>query len=263
MKKILIIFLMVSSYIFSQGKKIERIVTLSPSITEMVIDLGEKDKIVGCDKFSKIHSNLMNIENSLDSNDINEEKIIGLNPDLVIISEHNLIRGQNKIELLKELGIEVELIENPKSVQEIGNSIEKIGKALAQEERGEKLKTEYLNQLKEIKENDKNKSFYLQISSNPLFTSGNKTFLNSALEHIGVKNIFQNGGTWFSPSLENILERNPDIIFVTSEREKNFLLTQGGLKDFFSEKKIILLDENIVLPTPNIVNILKKLNNEI
>lgn len=253
MKKIGILFIILSNFIFS--KEIKKIVTLSPSVTQLVIDLGDKKNIIECDKFSKKISNLSELNGSLNADNINVEEILNLNPDLVLISSHNLIKGKKKLEILKEFGINFYIVKNPKNLDEIGNSIEEIGNILGKKLKGKELKKFYLSQVDKLKSPNKNKTFFLEISGNPMFTTGNNTFLNSALEHLGIKNIFSFKDGWFSPSLENIIEKNPDIIFVIGK--------DHNLEKYFPKKKIIYLDENITLPTPKIIDILEEINEKI
>ncbi|GHU51432.1 hypothetical protein FACS1894200_11600 [Spirochaetia bacterium] len=59
------------------------------------------------------------------------------------------------------------------------------------------------------------KSVYVEVSPAPyLVTSGGDTYLNEMLELIGAQNIFAAESGWFEPSAEDIIVKNPDVIFV-------------------------------------------------
>nr|HPM35774.1 helical backbone metal receptor [Spirochaetota bacterium] len=79
-----------------------RIVSLSPSITRMIIDMGKSDILVGITPFCPVVKNAELIGNSIIPS---MEKIISLNPDLVIMSIEDETMIKN--EQIKCAGIEI------------------------------------------------------------------------------------------------------------------------------------------------------------
>jgi ABC-type hemin transport system substrate-binding protein len=84
----------------------ERIISLSPSITRCILDLGAGDLLAGVTDYT-LHSGLK-IESVGAYISPNMEKIIRLKPDLVLVSEED--RYIQKLHLLEKFGLRIEVI---------------------------------------------------------------------------------------------------------------------------------------------------------
>lgn len=246
-------------------ENIERVVSTVPSNTEIIVDMGLVDLLVGVDSYSEKVDKRLSEKGVLRSDDLNEEKIVELMPDLVISSHHNLKKGKESLKFFDEVGIPVYVIKNPKSLSEVANSVIEIGEILNKKSEAEHLKDKFLKELKEIvsNKNSEDKKVYFEILENPIYTTGSKTFLNDVLESVGGKNIFRDEKGWISPPLESILEKDPDVILVGEDRKYMVeeILARDEWQDVnaIKNKEVYFIDESINRPSPRVLKALKEL----
>ncbi|MCL2186477.1 MAG: ABC transporter substrate-binding protein [Treponema sp.] len=197
---------------------INRVVSTAPSNTEIIVDLGQAEKLVAIDKHS---ANIEGIPDKLPLLDFfypDAEVIINLKPDLIIASGHNPTgSGEDPFKLLREMGIPVVYISMSKSIEDIYKDIEFIAKLLQAEEKGEKLVTWMKQQINSIIKTAEDieivKTVYFEISAAPdMMTFGKDSFIDDMIKTVGAKNIFANENWLVSPSAEAVINRNPDVI---------------------------------------------------
>ena len=246
-------------------ENIERVVSTVPSNTEIIVDMGLVDLLVGVDSYSEKVDKRLSEKGVLRSDDLNEEKIVELMPDLVISSHHNLKKGKESLKFFDEVGIPVYVIKNPKSLSEVADSVIEIGEILNKKSEAEHLKDKFLKELKEIvsNKNSEDKKVYFEILKNPIYTTGSETFLNDVLESVGGKNIFRDEKGWISPPLESILEKDPDVILVGEDRKYMVeeILARDEWQDVnaIKNKEVYFIDESINRPSPRVLKALKEL----
>jgi iron complex transport system substrate-binding protein len=238
-----------------------RIVSLVPSATEIIYLLNADSFLVGItnqDNYNKFKvGDMLNPD---------YEKIIKLKPSLVILT----LPLQKKIlEEISKLNLDT-LIISPQSIDDIFKDIIKIGKILNKEKRALFLVDSLKSVLNEIKNNSKNlennKVFY-EIWDNPLWTAGNKTFINDALRILNLKNIFDDRDGYFIVSEEEVIKRNPDIIIIAHSnvkisdvKNRKFWQNINAVKN----NKIIIVDENSFnKPSPSLIGAIKFLSSQL
>lgn len=199
-----------------------RIISAAPSNTEIIVGLGQGENLVAADKYSR---DIQGIPAGLPLIDFfypDTEAIIGLEPDLILISETNTFGvSDNPFKLLGELGIKVIQIPAGTSIAEIMGDILLIAESLGVRERGEVLVNSMKKEIETIAAaaekagSSGKKSVYYEISAEPaMYSFGRGTYLNEMIEIAGGKNIFEDETGWISAGAEEILSRNPDIILV-------------------------------------------------
>ena len=210
--------------VFSLSHPPQRIISLSPAITETLFALGLDREIVGvtnlCDypakakKKTKVGSYIHP----------NVEKIIALQPDLVLSTTHTSLATER----LEELGVPVFVI-NPKTLKASMDSILSVGKITGKAEEAADIVAR-LNQrikavtdrVKNLKEEDK-PSVLWQIGSNPLVTVGPGTLGHDLIVLAGGRNIVGNALIEYPRySLEAILYKNPEVIIVVGMLEGDY-----------------------------------------
>ncbi|MGL4971270.1 MAG: ABC transporter substrate-binding protein [Cetobacterium sp.] len=277
LKKIIILNTFIFTICFSRvlidstGREVEipesikKVISTVPSNTEIIVDMGLVELLVGVDSYSEKVDERLNGKGFLRSDDLNEEKIVELMPDLVISSHHNLKKGKESLKFFDEVGIPVYVIKSPKSLSEVADSVTEIGEVLNRKNEAEDLKSKFLKELKEVVSNkdSKSKRVYFEILENPIYTTGSETFLNDVLESIGGKNIFKDEKGWISPPLESILEKDPDVILVSEDRKEivERILKRDKWQDIsaIKNRKVYYIDESINRPSPRILKALKEL----
>lgn len=208
----------------SQGAEekteVGRIISTSPSNTEILVGLGLTDKIVAVDKYSTDIEGLNADIPQLELSNPDAETILALEPDLIITSEINHVgNAENPFSMLEESGIDVLYMPTSTSIEGIYSDIEKIAEATGTTAQGEALingmkeKISAISEIAKTIPESERKTVYFEISPAPsLFSFGKETFLNEMIELIGATNIFGNETGWISPSEETILKDNPDVI---------------------------------------------------
>ncbi len=194
-------------------KKPERIVSLAPSNTENLFALGLGDKIVGVTDYCNYPPEALNKTKIGGFTTINIEKILQLNPDLVVASYGN---GQQNVETMKNLGLKV-IAFNPKSIKDIERDILLLGKITGKEEKAKEIVTFMEKKVNESRNDFKIKPRVMHILwHDPIWVSGSNTFIDEIIKIAGGENTFSDLDGWKIVSKEDIISRNPDVILVNS-----------------------------------------------
>ncbi|ACL70647.1 ABC transporter substrate-binding protein [Halothermothrix orenii] len=251
-------------------KKPERIISLSPNITEILFALGLDEEIVGVTTYADYPEAALEKEKIGTIVEPNIEKIISLKPDLVFAA------GINKLETvftLKKLGIKVAGF-NPTRVNDIFVTIKKIGKLTGKSKEARAMVTSMYIEMAEIqelvdaalKDRPRPRVFY-EIWSDPLYTAGKNTFIDDVINLAGGVNIGAKApGKWPQFNLEQLLIENPDVYIsslhsapgkVTVEKIKK----RTGYSSLKAVKnnRVYIVDQNLVSrPSPRIIKGLKE-----
>lgn len=195
----------------------ETIVSLQPSNTEILFDLGVGEKVIGVTEFDTYPEEAADIERISDSMTINAERIIEMDPDVVIAYT---IGDDLQIAPLEEAGIPVVVIETASTFEDVYGDIEQIATVVGAEERGEELIEEIKAQIAGVKEKvatlDTPKRVYFEISPAPdIWSTGEGSFQQEILKAAGIENIFADQTGWFNVSSESIIEKDPEVILTT------------------------------------------------
>lgn len=267
-KKISIIIFFLFSVI-SFSKEYNRIASGSPAITEILYELGLKDKIIAMDKNSDVKElDEMKIP-KISFYQMNTESIFSLKADLIILSTFNKADREDFIQFMKEKGTDVIYISDIKTVEDIYKCIMEIGEKTERKPEAEKVISKMekeINEVREISKNIKNKKkVYFEISPFPsMYTFGKNVFMNEMLEIAGVDNIFNDKSGWFIPSLEVIAARNPDIIFTSTYQVSDpvkEIIDRGNwnIIKAVREGKIYPISKEAVRPSIKIIEVIKKI----
>ena len=247
-------------------ERIDKIICLSPSITEILIDIGEADKIISVDSYSKEILEKNNIDSSemqiFDMMNPDAEKIISLNPDIIFVNTFSVFSGKSSIDAIKSLGLTVAVIPNSDTLAGIEDDIYFLGEVLKLEDKAEEIVFEMKENIEKIKSiGDKiedKKSIYFEIGSMPnLYSFGTNVYLDDMINIIGAKNIFENRNSWIAVSEESVLSENPDIIFTSVDYIDNpvsEILNRKAWQNIKAiQKKQVYFIPSSSLPNHNII----------
>jgi len=202
-----------------EGKP-QRIVSLAPSNTEILFAIGVGDRVVGVTDYCNyppevVEKRKMGEVASIGGyTTINIERVISLNPDLVVASYGN---GIENIEMLRRMGLRV-IAFDPKTVEDVMKDIVLIGIATGEKENATRLVKEMLEKIERVRENVRDKP-KLRVAHilwyDPIFVSGKKTFVDDVIKLSGGENVFNFEG-WRAVSVEDLIAENPEVILVSS-----------------------------------------------
>lgn len=193
----------------------ETIISILPSNTEIVFALGQGEKVIGVSDTDVYPEDVQNIEVVAEYQNINVERMLELDPDIIFGFEY----GNDEMAPLEEVGLPVYAIDGASSMEDIFSDIEGIANALAISEKGEALVTDMQDELDKIADTVAGvdeRSIYFEISPSPdIWTLGTGTFQHEMIEAAGLHNVFDDVEDWFGVSDEQVIERNPELIFTT------------------------------------------------
>ncbi|ANU10013.1 hypothetical protein A1A1_06367 [Planococcus antarcticus DSM 14505] len=195
------------------------IVSMIPSNTEIAYELGLGEKIVGVSDFDNYPEETTDIE-KIGGQEFNVEKIISLQPDLVLAHESGLGVGDAGLQQLRDAGVGVFVVQNAASFEEVYDSITTIAQATGSMEEADSLVSEMEVQVAEIEELastiEEPKTVFLEVGSQPdIFTTGSGTFMDEMLTLINAENVAGDLKGWVSMDPEAIVAADPDVIITT------------------------------------------------
>lgn len=242
-----------------------KIVSLAPHNTEVLFALGLGDRIVGVTSYCDYPEEALTKEKVGDFNGGNLERIIELNPDLVLLYGAG---NEEENKVLKEAGIKI-LGFMPESIEAVMKDIEIIGKATGKDKEADNL----INEMKEkrdyildkVKDQEKVRVFY-EIWHDPLMAAGPGSFMDELITLAGGDNIAKDAkGAYPEFDLEQLIERNPEVYLTAEDLEEktiDSIKSRPGYENITAVKnnKVYLLEPNIVSrPGPRIVEALEML----
>ena len=196
----------------------KRIVSLVPSQTELLYDLGLEDQIVGITKFC-VHPKHLKATKQIvgGTKQVKIDKIKALQPDIIIANKE-----ENTKEIVKELSIICPVwVTNIVTVEDNLQMIIDFGKIFNKRTEAQKWNdkiTFAYNDFKQfIKDKPLRKVAYF-IWANPYMVAGRDTFINEMLTLNRFQNIYKERGRYPEIELENIRqEGDPEVVFLSSE----------------------------------------------
>ncbi|MBK7996766.1 MAG: cobalamin-binding protein [Blastocatellia bacterium] len=246
----------------------QRIISLAPSITEMLFALELGDKVVGVTSYCNYPQAATKIPKVSDTLHPNLEMIISLKPDLVLVTTASQL--EQFTAKMSELGIAVFVIKSDSVIGVLG-SIKLLGQITNKEQvaknlidslnaRLEKVKQQHLNQ------SAKPKVFFI-VGTEPLITVGRKAFVTDLINLAGGQSISEDVETeWPAYSIETAISRAPEIILSpgshSTENEPSKLTLPKGLEVTPAARtgKIYKIDGDLLLrPGPRIIDGLEQI----
>lgn len=196
----------------------ETIVSLIPSNTEIVFALDAGDQLVGVTDYDNYPEAAQDIERVSDSVEFNAEKIIQLDPDVVLA--YSTGEAPPALSQLEDANIPVLVIQSATSFDEVYGDIEQIASVLAKEEKGAEVIEGIQTQIEDVQERlaavEEQKEVYVEISPSPeIYTTGKSTFQQEILNHAQVTNVFEDLEGWPNISEEEVITRDPEVILTT------------------------------------------------
>jgi len=208
----------------------ERIVTLSPSVNEIVFALGKGDKVVGNTTYCKYPKESLAITKVGGYFSPSLEKILALNPSLVVMQENNYKLGKK----LKQLGINTKIVKINNLVN-IKKSILDIARTLKKEKAGKIIVASINQELQNIKNITKNKRILIVMGHNTsltsrIFVAGQNLYFDDIINASQNTNALQSKRKG-QPilNMENIIACNPDIVILLSHSMKEKGLSRDEL----------------------------------
>ncbi len=236
-----------------------KIVSLAPSNTEIVAALGGIENLVAVTDWCDYPAATANIEKIGDAFNVNYEKIVALQPDIVLLPSAGEVKDR-----LEELGLEV-MVLTSESIDKIYSNIIAIADLLDVKSKGEELVEDMKGKLAELEEGfltDK-PSVFMLVDNAALWTVGNNTFSNEIIIKSGGVNAAAIEEGWFEISQEKLLEIDPDVILYSwPPSEEITSLTAWKNLSAVKEGRVYQIDGDMTSrPGPRIVEGIESIYN--
>jgi iron complex transport system substrate-binding protein len=219
---------------------IERIVTIAPSLTEMVYAVGAEAKLVGVDDHSNFPAAAAKLP-KVGGMQPNLERIAALKPDVVLASSEG--NQPNLGPALAAAGIPLFVVRTDR-VDEIPTAMLRLG-ALLEGPRTTTAADDVRRAVAAQKRTRARKPRVLfAVWTDPLYVAGRKTFTNDLFELAGAENAVEVDG-WPQYSLESFVAKPPDILLyprgaVTPQQVEALLKRAPGVTT-----RVEALDEDV------------------
>ena len=207
----------------------KRIVSISPAITEIIYALGAEDKLVGRTDFCNYPPQVDSVESIGGINNFSIEKLLALEPDLVLIGS---MVNENTVNLITNAGITLVTVREKEHFEALFDNIEKTGilcghhdEALHLNDSLRKKVQKVTSNIDTINYNKPTVYYVVGYGKGGNFTAGGNTFINDIFKLCGLRNIAENITGW-NYSVEALLEADPDYIIIRKEDMANFITTK-------------------------------------
>ncbi|GBC75326.1 Vitamin B12-binding protein [archaeon HR06] len=232
-----------------------RIVSLAPSVTEILFAIKAGDKVIGVDKFSdypkevtdKVKEGKIAVVGGIVDPVL--EKIIELKPDLIIMG---LELQKKLVSSFEDKGLKV-LGFGPSDLPELYQKILTIGKVVNREKEAfelvNKMKSKVDEIVNKVKTSKSRPKVYYEVWPNPLISVAKGTWIHDLITLAGGINIFANATAPYPRiSSEAVIQANPDIIILPYEIKIEDVKSRPGWDKINAVKnnKIYQIDSNLV-----------------
>jgi iron complex transport system substrate-binding protein len=239
-----------------------RIVSLAPSLTEILYFLGLGDRVVGVTRFSTYPPDAAAKPKVGSYVDLNTEQILSLSPDLVIGTADG--NQRSVVDLLDRADIPVFVV-NPRDIRQVIESVARIGEVCGIPDRARTLAAELSARVDGIadKVNALDRPLvFLQVNAKPIMTVNGNTFSSDLIRLAGGRNMAADEPIVYPRiSREAVIQARPEVIVVSSmERGVRFEETRRqwlGLKMIpaASNGRVHLVDSDLIdRPSPRVVD---------
>ncbi|MFW6266511.1 MAG: ABC transporter substrate-binding protein [Halanaerobiales bacterium] len=250
-------------------EKPEKIITMAPSMTEMVFAIGLGDKVVGVTDYADYPEEALEKDKIGDVTEPSIETIVAMEPDLVLAAGVN---KKETIEKLQDLDITVAGFD-PSNLKETIEVINKVGELTGERVQASETAAEMSREMNEIEnlveeklEEKERPTVFYEIWNDPLTTASEGTFIHDLIVIAGGENIGAEAeGSYPQYSLEKLLEKDPEV-FISSEHSASEEVSAESIKDrnnfsalqAVQNDRVYVVDQDIVSrPSPRLVDGLK------
>lgn len=197
-----------------------RIVSLAPSITEILFAVSAGDQVVGREDFANYPAEALELPSIGGTfGELNTEAILDLTPDLVMVAP---LTSAEQVQSLKDVGLTVFMMPNPTTLPEMYDLLRLAATITGHEEDTEILIESLEARVAAVVETISAAEttplvFYELDSTDPSapWTAGPNTFIDTMITMAGGQNLAATlEGEWVQVSAEQLLALNPEIIIL-------------------------------------------------
>jgi len=198
----------------------QRIISLTPHITELLFAIGAGNRVVGAVDYSDYPEAAKRIPRIGGYANLDLEAIVALKPDLVIAWESG--NSAAHIAKLRKLHVPIYTTQANR-IEEVATTLERLGTLTGNTDSARKVAEQFRTRLAVLKEKysgrPKVRTFY-QIWKDPLMTVGGHQVISNLIQLCGGENVFASLKTMAPQvSVEAVIAANPDAIIASGMDE--------------------------------------------
>ncbi len=199
--------------------KADRIVALSPHAVEMLYAIGAGDRIIATTDHADYPEAAKQIPRIGGYHGIQMEKLLALNPDLVVVWGSG--NRPEDMDRMRQLGLKL-YNSDPKTLEAVADELEELGELTGQTQQATEQAKQLRGELTKQRQAHANaapvKVFY-QLWSQPLMTVAEGSWIQQILAVCGGTNVFANAASAYPQvSLENVLLTSPQVILQSQDK---------------------------------------------
>ncbi|MEJ7805404.1 MAG: cobalamin-binding protein [Telluria sp.] len=198
-----------------------RVIALAPHATELVYAAGGADRIIAAVDYSDFPEAARRLPRVGSNRQIDMERVAALKPDLIVVWMHG--SSERQIEQIRALGIPM-FHSEPKKLDEIPDSLQRIGKLMGTEKFADPAAAALRKQLAALAARYAGRPavrMFYQVWDKPLYTLNGGHITSDAMRLCGGENIYASMKvTAPVVSFESLLGEDPEVIVSTGERSK-------------------------------------------
>ena len=245
----------------------KRLVSLAPSITEIVYALGCEDRLMAATTYSDHPPAAKKLPRVGSYIRLDLEKIVAMKPDLCIAVKDG--NPKETVMRIESFGIPVFAV-NPNGIKTVIEAVEKLGLVLNAEKRAAQVAGDMKQRMDLIKSFtdtvDHRPGVFFQIGISPIVSTGSGTFLHELIELAGGRNLAKGPKSYPRFSTEQVISLKPEIIIITSmARAEIFYNVKKDWETWtqlpaVKNKRVYIVESDILdRPTPRLTDGLEML----
>ena len=241
---------------------LSRVVSLAPSITEIIFALGKEDLLKGVSRFSDFPAAAQKLPRVGSYVHLDLERIVALKPQLCIgIKDGNPIAVVRKLE---RLGIPVYAVD-PRDLNAVLDTILQLGHLLGADRKAQAIVADMRSRMERVKSlaatTSHKPGVFFQIGISPIVSAGTQTYIHELIVMAGGRNLAEGPVPYPRYSREQVLGLSPDVFIITSmARGASFERVKKEWSKWPSmpavqNNRILLIDSDICdRPTPRLID---------
>jgi vitamin B12 transport system substrate-binding protein len=239
-----------------QASAAQRVVSLAPSLTEIVIELDAADLLVGVLDGGERPAQVTSLPSVGRYGQLNMEQLLSLRPDLLLLWPGSVSAAQR--DQLQRLNIPTVSAE-PHTLDQLAEQIEQIGERLGRGERGRQVAGSFRQRLSGLRARYHREvplRVFYQVWNQPLYTVGGGQIISDALTVCGARNVFDDlSQPAPQVSVEAVLQRNPDVVLAGSVAQLELWKSWPSLK----ARMLVVPDKGVERPSGQMIEAVAKL----
>lgn len=237
-----------------------RVVSLAPSLSEIVVELDSADLLVGVLDAGERPAAIADVPSVGRYGQLDMERLLSLKPDLLLLWPASVGAGQR--DLLKRLNIPT-FVAEPHTLTQLAAQIEAIAEQIGRPERGAKRAAKLREQLDDLRQRyrrDVPLRVFYQVWDKPLYTVGGGQIISDALEVCGARNVFADLDLPAPQvSIEAVLQRDPEVIVAGDQAQLEAWTAWPQVAAVRQGRLLLVADKGLERPSGQMISATAKL----